>query len=60
MNVELSPDSSQIVESLVAAGHYPSVNEAIDEGVKLLMARDRLRQDIQVGYESTRIKQNQR
>jgi putative addiction module CopG family antidote len=47
MNVQLTPDVSQFVEGLVAAGQYQTVDEAIDDGVKLLMARNRVKQEIQ-------------
>jgi antitoxin ParD1/3/4 len=47
MNVQLTPDASQFVEGLVAAGQYLTVDEAIDDGVKLLMARNRVKQEIQ-------------
>jgi antitoxin ParD1/3/4 len=47
MNIQLTPDASQFVEGLVATGQYPSVDEAVDDGVKLLMARNRMKQDIQ-------------
>lgn len=47
MKVQLTPDASQFVEGLVAAGQYLTVDEAIDDGVKLLMARNRAKQEIQ-------------
>lgn len=51
MNVQLTPDASQFVEGLVAAGQYPSVDKAIDDGVKLLMARNRMKQEIQEAFD---------
>ena len=49
MNVELSSDQQVLVESLVAAGRFPSVHEAIHEAVELLVSRERLKEQIQEG-----------
>ena len=51
MNVELPPDASRFVESLVASGEYASVEEALAAGVRLLMARQQLKDDIQTGID---------
>ena len=51
MNVELPADAIQFVEGLVASGQYSSANEAVTEGVRLLMARQQLRADIQKGID---------
>jgi putative addiction module CopG family antidote len=49
MNVELSSDQQAAVESLVAAGRFPSVHEALREAVELLVSRERLKEQIQEG-----------
>jgi len=51
MQIELSPEASQFVESLVAEGEYASASDAVTAGVRLLMARQRLRADVQKGIE---------
>ena len=51
MNVELSPETIQFVEGLVAAGRFRSVDEAVTEGVRLLMSQQQLRAEIQKGID---------
>ena len=47
MNIQLSSDAMQFVEALVVSGEYESADEAIADGVRLLMSRQQLRADIQ-------------
>ena len=49
MNVQLPSDAMQFVEGLIASGEYESADEAVADGVRLLMSRQRLRADIQMG-----------
>lgn len=51
MNVKLSLDAKQFVDGLVAFGEYESADEAIADGVRLLMNRQHLRADIQKGID---------
>jgi len=51
MNIELPADAVQFVEGLVASGQYKSANEAVAEGVRLLMSRQQLRAEIQKGID---------
>jgi len=51
MNIELQSDAVQFVEGLVASGQYKSANEAVAEGVRLLMSRQQLRAEIQKGID---------
>ncbi|MBC8350835.1 MAG: CopG family transcriptional regulator [Planctomycetes bacterium] len=51
MNVQLPNDAMQFVEGLVASGEYESTDEAVADGVRLLMSRQRLRADIQKGID---------
>jgi len=51
MNVELSPDQRVLLESLVARGGFASVDEAVHEGVALLVSRETLKQQIQTGID---------
>ena len=49
MNIQLPSDAMQFVEGLVTSGEFESTNDAITEGVRLLMSRKLLRADIQKG-----------
>lgn len=51
MNIQLPNDAMQFVEGLVASGEFESANDAVSEGVRLLMNRQRLRADIQKGFD---------
>ena len=51
MNVQLTPDASQFVEGLVATGEYPSAQDAVADGVRLLQARHELKAQIQIGID---------
>ena len=51
MNVDLPADAAQFIEGLVASGQYKSVDDAVADGVRLLMHRQRLRADIQKGID---------
>jgi antitoxin ParD1/3/4 len=43
MNVSLTPELEQLVESKVKSGRYQSASEVIREGLRLLDDQDRLR-----------------
>jgi len=49
MNVQLNSEATQFVEGLVAAGQFKSAEEAVAEGVRLLMSQQQLRAEIQKG-----------
>lgn len=51
MEIELPPDAVQFVERLIAGGQYKSADEAVVEGLRLLMGRQQLRADIQKGID---------
>ena len=51
MNVQLPPEAVQFVEGLVASGLYKSADEAVAEGVRLLMSGQQLRAEIQQGID---------
>ena len=51
MNVRLSPEAVQFVEGLVASGQFQSADEAVAEGVRLLMSQQQLRAEIQKGID---------
>jgi antitoxin ParD1/3/4 len=51
MNIDLPADAAQFIERLVAAGQYKSADEAVTDGVRLLMSRQQLRAEIQKGID---------
>ena len=51
MNVQIPQEQQAIVEELVAAGRFSSVQEAISEGIRLLASNEKLRLEIQVGID---------
>ncbi len=51
MNIELPADQQAFLADLVATGRYGSVGEAVREGVDLLISREDLKQQIQLGID---------
>ncbi len=51
MNIDLPPEAAQFILGLVATGEYQSPDEAIADGVLLLMNHQKLRTDIQKGID---------
>ena len=49
MNNQLPTDANQFIEGMVASCQYASVNDAVADGVRLLMSRQQLRVGIQQG-----------
>lgn len=49
MNLDLPPDTVKFVKGLVASGQYKSADEAVAEGIRLLMIRQQLRAEVQKG-----------
>ena len=49
MNLNLPSEVNDFVKDLVAQGRYNSEEDAIVEGIKLLMGREQLRGEIQKG-----------
>jgi len=51
MNLDLHADQQAFIDGLVASGKFASANEAISEAVRLLVSRERLKQELQVGIQ---------
>ena len=51
MEIDLPNDAAQFIEGLVASGEYQSADEAVADGVRLLMSRQQLRAEIQKGID---------
>ena len=51
MIVDLSEEQQAIVRNLVKAGRFSSAEEALTEGLRLLVSSERLRQQVQEGID---------
>lgn len=51
MNLNLSAEANEFVRGLVSQGKYQNEEEAVVDGIRLLMGREKLRNEIQVGIE---------
>ena len=49
MNLNLPAESNEFVKGLVAQGKYQNEEAAVVDGIRLLMGREKLRAEIQVG-----------
>lgn len=51
MSIVLSAEWEAFLRDRVRAGAYPTVQEAVEDALRLLKARDELRQEVQVGID---------
>ena len=51
MNLNLPVEANDFVKGLVAQGKYQNEEAAVVDGIRLLMGREKLRGEIQVGIE---------
>ena len=51
MNLNLSAEANAFVKGLVAQGKYQNEEAAVVDGIRLLMGREKLRNEIQLGIE---------
>jgi antitoxin ParD1/3/4 len=51
VNIELSSDASDFIDSLVSSGDFRNRDEAVAEGIRLLMSREKLRAEVQAGID---------
>ena len=51
MSSDISPESEQFIQDVVAVGAYESRGEALDQAVQLLRRREQLLKDVNSGIE---------
>ena len=51
MDIQLSQDQQSAIEAMVTSGRFGSVQEAVSEGIRLLVSNERLRKAVQVGID---------
>lgn len=51
MSSDISPESEQFIQDVVAVGAYESRGEALDQAVELLRRREQLLKDVNSGIE---------
>ena len=51
MNLNLPVEANDFVQALIAQGRYQNEEEAVVDGVRLLMGREKLREEIRVGID---------
>ena len=49
MQLNLPTDAKQFIDGLVETGRYSSANDAVADGIRLLMSREQLKTEIQEG-----------
>ena len=51
MDIQLPQDQRAAIEALVSDGRFSSVQEAVNEGIRLLVSNEKLRRAVQLGVE---------
>ena len=51
MDIQIPQEQQSIIESLVSSGRFASAQEAISEGLRLLVSNERLRNEVQIGID---------
>ena len=51
MNIDLPQEQRAFIHSLVDSGRFSSADEVIGEGIRLLVAQEQLRQQVEIGIE---------
>ena len=51
MDIQLPQDQRSAIEALVTSGRYDSVQEAVSEGIRLLVSNEKLREAVQAGID---------
>ena len=51
MDIQLPQDQQSAIEAMVTSGRFGSVQEAVSEGIRLLVFNEKLREAVQVGID---------
>ena len=51
MDIQLPQDQQSAIEAMVTNGRFSSVQEALSEGIRLLVSNEKLREAVQVGID---------
>ena len=51
MSVQITPELEGLVQSIFQSGNYRDESEVLDEALRLLEKRERLRRDVKAGVE---------
>ena len=51
MELQLPKDQQSAIEAMVTNGRFSSVQEALSEGIRLLVSNEKLREAVQVGID---------
>ncbi|MEO1619064.1 MAG: type II toxin-antitoxin system ParD family antitoxin [Planctomycetota bacterium] len=51
MDIQLPQDQQSAIEAMVTSGRFGSVQEAVSEGIRLLVSNEKLRKAVQVGID---------
>ena len=51
MNVEIPADYGAVVQKLISDGRFRDTEEIVAEGLRLVVMREKLRQDVQAGID---------
>ena len=51
MDIQLPQDQQSAIEAMVTNGRFNSVQEAVSEGIRLLVSNEKLREAVQVGID---------
>ncbi|MEM6691327.1 MAG: hypothetical protein AAF664_18010 [Planctomycetota bacterium] len=51
MSTEIPSDYGQVVQKLISQGKFQNEQEVVAEGIRLVIARDKLHADIQAGID---------
>jgi putative addiction module CopG family antidote len=51
MDIQLPQDQQSAIEAMVTSGRFSSVQEAVSEGIRMLVSNEKLREAVQAGID---------
>ena len=51
MDIQIPQDQKSVIEAMVTNGRFGSVQEAVSEGIRLLVSSEKLREAVQLGID---------